>query len=108
MKIKSLFLAGVLAIVTLSLAVAKSYDISFSTPTKAGSLQLKAGDYHLTVTGNKATFTDVKTQKTFTTDVTIQNAPNKFDVTKVETTTNGDATIVKDIEIGGSKIKVDF
>jgi hypothetical protein len=108
MKFKSLFLAGVLAIFTLSLAVAKSYDVSFSSPTKAGSLQLKAGDYQLTLKGNKATFTEVKTQKTFTTDVTVQNAPEKFEFTKVESTTTGDSTVVKGIEIGGSKIKVDF
>jgi hypothetical protein len=108
MKIKSLFLAGVLAIFTLSLAVAKSYDVSFSTPTKAGTIQLKAGDYQLSLNGNKATFTEVKTQKTFTTDVTVQNVPEKFEYTKVEATTTGGSSVIKGIEIGGSKIKVDF
>jgi hypothetical protein len=108
MKTKTLFLAGVLAIFTLSLAVAKSYDVTFSIPTKAGSVHLKAGDYQLSLNGNKATFTDIKTQKTFTTDVTVQNAPNKFEITKVEATTSGDSSVLTDIEIGGSKMKIDF
>jgi hypothetical protein len=107
MKLKSLFLAGVLAISTLSLAFAKTYDITFASPTKAGTLQLKAGDYKLKLDGTKVTFIDAK-QKAFTTDGKVENATKSFDVTKVNTSTEGGATVVKDIELGGSKIKIDF
>lgn len=108
MKLKSLVLAGALAIFTMSMAFAKSYDISFSSPTKAGSAQLKAGDYRLSLDGAKATFTDVNTLKTVTTDVKVENSDKKFDNTKVSTTTDGGTTVVKEIELGGSKMKIDF
>lgn len=108
MKLKSLVLAGVLAIFTMSMAIAKTYDISFSSPTKVGSVQLKPGDYRLSVSGNKATFTDVSTLKQVTTDVKVENTDTKFDETKVNTANDGGATVVKDIEIGGSKMKIDF
>jgi long-subunit fatty acid transport protein len=108
MKLKTLVLAGVLAIFTMSMAVAKTYDISFSSLTKAGSAELKPGDYRLSVNGNKATFTEVNTLKTVSTEVKVENTETKFGDTKVDTTTDGNATAVKDIELGGSKVKLDF
>jgi copper(I)-binding protein len=108
MKLKFLFLAGVVAIFTLSTAVAKSYDVAFASPTKAGSLQLKAGGYRLSVSGNKVTFTAVDTEKSVTTEVKVENADKKFVETKVDSTNEGGTTVVQDIELGGSKIKLDF
>lgn len=108
MKIKSLVLAGVLAIATMSVAVAKSYDVSFSSTTKVGSLQLKPGQYRLTVNGTKATFTEVNAYKSVSTDVKVENSDTKFSETKVDATTEGSTSVVKDIELGGSKIKIDF
>jgi hypothetical protein len=108
MKLKTLVLAGVMAIFTMSMAIAKTYDISFSSPTKVGNVQLKPGDYRMSVNGTKATFTDVQTLKTITTEVKVENTDTKFDETKVNTTVDGNTTVVKDIEIGGSKTKIDF
>jgi hypothetical protein len=108
MKLKSLFLAGLLAIFTISTAAAKSYDVAFSSPTKAGSLQLKAGAYRLSVNGNKATFTAIENAKSFTTDVKVETGDQKFAETKVDSTSEGGTNVVKDIELGGSKIRLDF
>jgi predicted glycosyltransferase involved in capsule biosynthesis len=108
MKTTSVLLAGVLAIFTLSYASAKTYDISLASAVKAGSAQLKAGAYKLTVDGNKVTFVDVKSKQSFTTDGKIENAPKSYDFTRLDTATEGGATVVKDIEVGGSKIKIDF
>ena len=108
MKIKATFLVGVLAIFTLSVAVAKTYSVSLSSPVKVGSVDLKAGDYKISVDGSKVTFTEVKSNKSFTTDGKIENAPKSFDYTRVDTSTEGTTTVVKDIEVGGSKIKIDF
>ena len=108
MKIKSLVLAGVLAICSLSVAVAKTYDIVFSSPTKAGSVQLKPGEYRLKVEGTKATFTDVQTAKSFTTEVKVQSVDTKFDDTKVNSSQDGSNSVVKEIELGGSKTKIGF
>jgi predicted component of viral defense system (DUF524 family) len=108
MKLQTILLAAVLAVFTLSMAFAKSYDVSFSSVTKAGSVQLKPGDYRLTVDGSKATFTDVKSAKSVTTDVKVENADKKFDQTRVDSSNDAGTNVVKDIELGGSKIKVDF
>jgi hypothetical protein len=108
MKMKSVLLAAVLALCTLSLGIAKTYGISFSHPIKAGSIALSAGDYKLTIDGNKATFTEVKTSKSFTTDVKVENAAKSFENTRVDEATDGGNAVIKDIEVGGSKIKIAF
>jgi hypothetical protein len=108
MKLKSMLMAGVLAIFCLTLASAKTYDISFASAAKVGNIQLKAGDYRMSVNGTKATFTDVSTLKTYTTEIKVENSDKKFDETKVNTSSDGGTPVVKDIELGGSKMKVDF
>ena len=108
MKLRTLLLAGVLSIFSLSIASAKAFEIVLSSPTKAGTLKLKAGEYRLTLSVNKATFTDVQTTKSFTTDVKIENGDTKFSDTKVSSSQDGDTSVIKDIELGGSKTKIDF
>ncbi|MGA3100155.1 MAG: hypothetical protein ABSF25_27190 [Bryobacteraceae bacterium] len=108
MRLKSVLLATVLAIFTLSMTFAKTYDVSFNSATKVGSVQLKAGDYHLKLDGNKATFTDANSNKSVTTDVKVENSDKKFDQTLIDSTNDGGTNVVKDIELGGSKIKIDF
>jgi hypothetical protein len=108
MKLKTILLSGLLALGTISIATAKSYDIVISSVTKVGSIQLKPGEYNVKVEGNKAIFTQVETSKSFTTDVKVENAEKKFDQTRMETSQDGDATILKDIQLGGSKTQLDF
>lgn len=108
MKLNSLFFAGLLAIFTLSVASAKTYEITLSSPTKAGSVQLKPGEYRLTVSGNKAIFVDVQTTKSFTTGVKIKTSDTKFDDTKIDSAKDGDTNVIKDIQLGGSKTEIDF
>lgn len=108
MKPKSLIVAVVLTVLMIPIAIAKSYDVVFASPTKAGSLQLKPGQYRISLSGNKLTFTDVKTDKSVSTDVKIENTDTKFNMTMVETSTEAGGEVVKDIELGGSKIKLEF
>jgi hypothetical protein len=108
MRQKSILLAVVLALFTITLATAKTYGISFTSPAKVGSVQLKPGDYKLTVEGNKATFTNVKSREAYTTDTKVENSAKSFEDTKVDTKTDGGTTVVTDIEVGGSKLKLDF
>jgi hypothetical protein len=105
---KKLFLTGVLCLASLSIVSAKSYDIVLSTPTKAGSVQLKPGQYRLKVEGAKATFTQVDTDKSFTTEVKVQTVEKKFDQTKVGTTKDGEDNKIQDIELGGSTTRLEF
>jgi hypothetical protein len=108
MKTRTLLLTGALALFTLSVASAKTYDILLSSPTKAGNLQLKAGEYRLNLNGSKAIFTDVNTAKSFTTEVKVENSDTKFSDTKIDSSTEGSTSVIKDIELGGSKTKIDF
>lgn len=116
MKLNTILLAGVLVVFATSTAVAggnvpkvKTYVVTFSSSTKVGSLNLKAGDYRLQIEGNQATFTDVITAKSVTTDVkAVENSEKKFTKTIINTTTEGKADVVKDIELQGSTTKIDF
>ena len=108
MSAKSLLLAGVLAISSISLASAKTYEISLAGPTKAGNLTLKPGQYRLKVDGTTATFTFVETSKQFTTTVKVDTTDKKFDDTRVDANKEGATDVIKDIELGGTKTKLEF
>jgi len=100
--------AGVLALSTLSFAGSKTYEITLSSPTKAGNLQLKPGQYRLKVDGTNATFIGVDDAKAASTTVKVVNSDKKFETTTVDAAKEGDAAVIKDIELGGSKTKLEF
>jgi hypothetical protein len=106
MKTKSLFLIATLALA--GIANAKSYDITLSAPVKAGSVQLSAGDYSLKVQGSNATFTSVRTGKTFTTTVKAETADKKFEVTAVNCDTKDGDSHITSVELGGSSTKLEL
>jgi|ERR1700722_6390914 hypothetical protein len=105
---KKLFTVGILAVCSLTIASAKNYELTLSSLTKVGTVQLKPGQYTLKVTGANAVFTDVETAKTFTTAVKVENSDKKFDTTRVDASKEGGTDVVKDIELGGSKTKLEF
>jgi hypothetical protein len=105
---RTLLLLGVLAMSILSIASAKSYSLAFTSPTMAGSTQLAAGVYTLKVEGSNAVFTNVDSNKSVTAPVKIENADKKYGVTSVETTREGDAQHINDIQLGGSNTKLEF
>ncbi len=107
-KMKKLFTVGILALCSLTIAIAKNYELTLSATTKAGNLELKAGQYTLKVQGDKAIFTSVDTAKQFTTSVKVENTDKKFDTTRVDASKNGEVDVVKDIELGGSKTRLQF
>jgi len=106
MTSKSLLLIGTLALA--GIASAKSYDIVLAGPTKAGSVQLAAGEYSLKVQGSNAIFTNVETGKSFTTAVKAQDAGKKFDQTAVESTSQNGADQIKTIDLGGSTTQLNL
>ena len=106
---KNLFVAaGVLALSTLSFAGVKTYEITLSSPSKAGNVQLKAGQYKLKVDGSTATFIGVEDSKTASTQVKVVPTDKKFETTIVDAAKDGDTAVIKDIELGGSKTKLEF
>ncbi len=105
---RSMFLVGVLAVFSLGIASAKSYDIVFSSSTMVGKTQLAAGDYTLKVEGSNAVFTNVDTRKSVSTAFKIQNVDKKYDETAVETARKDDGQHLQAIELGGSKTRLEF
>ena len=106
MKIK---LGVLFTVIGLSLASgAKSYEISLASASKAGSLDLQAGDYKVAVTGTKVTFVSIKTGKSVETDATVQAAPKKFNLTLVDAETVSGSSKIHEIDLGGTTTKVLF
>lgn len=103
-----LLLVGALALSTLSLASAKTYSVTLTQATSAGTVQLAAGEYHLKVQGANAIFTNVDNNKSFTVPVKVESAEKKFDQTAVDTTQASGSSKVESIEAGGSTTKLEF
>lgn len=108
MTVKSLLITGTLALASLSIASAKSYDIILSSPTKVTNVQLKPGEYKVQVQGSNAIFTDVESGKKFTAPAAMKTADKKFDVTAVDTDKKADADHMQAIELGGTNTKIEF
>jgi hypothetical protein len=108
LDMKKLFTVGILALCSLTIAIAKNYELTLSSTTKVGSLELKPGQYTLKVQGDKAVFTFVDTAKQFTTNVKVEATDKKFDTTRVDASKTGNVDVVKDIELGGSKTRLQF
>jgi len=103
-----LFLVGALTLASLSLASAKTYDIILTQPSKAGNVQLAAGEYRLKLQGSNAVFTNLDSNKSVSVPVKVENAAKKFDQTAVDTTQSNGSATVESIELGGSTTKLGF
>ncbi len=108
MKFRGLLCAGVLVFSGLSFAGNKVYHITLSFNTLVGQTQLKAGKYKVSVDGSNAVFELEEGSKRVTVPVKIQNTKTKFNDTKVRAVTEGDATRLKAIDIGGSDTELEF
>jgi hypothetical protein len=110
---KSLFLVVFLSLSSFAFAGAKgpttkSYEIALDTPVKVGSVRLPAGEYKVKLDGNKAVFTDTKTNKSITTDAKVKTVEKKFAHTAVDSSKQGDGQRIDSIELGGSTTQIDF
>lgn len=110
---KKLLATGVLTLFSISLLSAgtpraKSYEITIVSPTKAGSVQLKPGQYKVKVEGSNAIFTEVNSSKSLSTPVKVETGDKKFDDTTVQITKDGGTERLDEIDLGGSKTKLEF
>jgi hypothetical protein len=106
---KKILAVAALAISTLTAGSVptKTYEITLSTASKAGSVELKPGRYKLKIEGSNAIFIDSKS-KSVSTPVKIQDGDKKFDDTRVHTLTEGKIESIKEIDLGGSKTSLGF
>jgi len=107
MRRRPLILAGALALLSLPVLSAKSYDITLSSPAKAGALQLPAGEYSVKLEGANAVFTNEEGEK-LSAPVKVVTENKKFRYTAVETTRTNGTDQVTGIELGGSATLLKF
>jgi hypothetical protein len=80
--------------------------ITLISPSVVQGTPLPAGDYHVTVNGEKATF--VQGKLSFTVNVKVESEPQKFDSTAIRFVEVAGKQTMTEIRIGGSKIKLLF
>ena len=99
---------GVVALSTIAFAGTKSYDVVISSPAKAGGVQLAPGAYKVKVEGSNAVFTGTQSRESITVPVKVENGDTKYSATALDSTRQGDTQQITSIELGGSKIKLEF
>ena len=99
---------GALALSAVAMAGSKTYDLVFSAPIKAGSVQLAPGEYKLTVEGSNAIFTGAHTRQSVTVPVKVENGDTKYGATALDSTMQGSTAQITSIQLGGSKTKLEF
>jgi hypothetical protein len=97
-----------LALSAVAMAGSKTYDLVFSAPIKAGSVQLAPGEYKLTVEGSNAIFTGAHNRQSVTVPVKVENNDTKYEATALDSTMQGGAAQITSIQLGGSKTKLEF
>ncbi len=103
---KCLFLFGVLGLAIMS---AKSYDVSLAAPATVGNNKLTRGEYKVEVNGSKAVFTNaMDPKKTFEANVKVENVGSKFEHTAIESRRVAGEDHIKQIQLGGTKLQLDF
>lgn len=105
-----MFLRSLVAFTVLGLSVAgaKSYEVNLPQSVKAGSAELKPGNYSVVVDGSKVRFKEATTGKITEADVTVGTADKKFAATQIDTTQANGQTTIKEIDLGGTTTKLQF
>lgn len=104
-----MFLRSLVAFTVLGLSVAgaKSYDVNLPQAVKAGSAELKPGNYSVVLDGSKVRFKSA-TGQISEADVTVGTADKKFSATMVDTTQVNGQTTINEIDLGGTTTKLQF
>jgi hypothetical protein len=87
-------------------SAAKSYSFCLASPAKAGSTELKAGDYDVKVTGEQAVITAEASGKSISVAVTVQHNDKKFASTLVETANKDGKDYIQAIDLEGSNTRL--
>ena len=105
MNVRSLLITSAIALSTAALASAKTYEVTVTSPAKAGSVELQPGQYKLKVEGSQAVFTDSH-NKSFTVPAKVENVDRKFSYTSIESANQGGADTIQAIDLGDSNTQV--
>ena len=105
---KSILMVAALAIASLSVVSAKSYEITLTNPAVAGSTELRAGHYLLKVNGAYAEFLNLDNEHTIMVPVKVESAAGKFDNTAVDCKTENGISQIQAIELQDTNSKLEF
>ena len=96
------------AVAALSIAGAKSYDLTFDQPAMVGNVKLAAGHYSLKVDASTIHFKNLDTGKTIDATGKMGTAAQKFDSTSSTSNADNGTLKVKEIDLGGTTTKIEF
>lgn len=105
MKLRSLL---VFAVMGLSIASAKSYQITLDSASKAGNLMLKPGRYEVAVDASKVRFREVSSGKSTETEGKLVDSERRFVNTSITSSKEGATSEIHEINLGGTKTKIVF
>lgn len=105
---KSILMVTVLAIASLSLASAKSYEIVLNSASTAGQTELRAGHYLVKVNGAFAEFVNIENSHSVMVPVKIETAKSKFENTAVDTRNENGVSQIQSIELQDTNSKLEF
>jgi hypothetical protein len=92
----------------LSIASAKSYDLTVTTPVRVGAMDLKPGKYSVAIMDeSKVRFTDAD-GNAVEANATITKAPKKFANTLLDTRDANGEQSIEEIDLGGTNTKIQF
>jgi uncharacterized protein YdbL (DUF1318 family) len=92
----------------LSIASAKSYDVTLDSASKVGNVELKAGKYSLAVMDNtKVKFTNANGEAVEA-NAKVSTVEKKFQATQVDMKQINGTAQVNEIDLGGTKTKILF
>jgi hypothetical protein len=87
---------------------ASDWTFTLLTPTKAGAVELSAGEYKVSMMGSVAVITDKKSAKSYTVMAKTVDGENKFDNTLIATSKRDGELKLTSLSIGGTKTKIVF
>ena len=105
---KSLCVAGALAFAAVGMAQAKSYEMVFTVPVQAGSLELQPGAYSISRHGDNAVFTKVASGETFTVPVTVQYMDGRNQTENVMIGHKNGQAYIESVQLGGRHTTLEF
>ncbi len=105
MKMNKKLVLSVVAFAGMAMAASKTYDLKLYQPAMVGNTELKAGEYRVEVTDDKAVIKGYKVKKE--TAVKVEAADDKYSTTTVRLSA-GEKPQIKEIRLGGTKTKLVF
>jgi hypothetical protein len=86
----------------------KGYKINLTFEAKLGSNQMAPGSYKVSVDGASVHFVEANSGKGFDVPAKVETGENKFESTAITTEKVGEAVLIREIRLGGSKTLLNF